>query len=142
MTATTTDPAYLHGIPGLTEQRLGELWMGTLRVTNDPKSRCSIRYRAEGGIDLVIRWTQNGAEHVHEASIEKQEAEERMSLPDADRFFVEFVTFELDVVHHKVKLIADGKVPIVTARPPTFAERAQAAADTLLSMVGMRRSGQ
>ncbi len=98
---------YLNNIPGLTPQRLGELWRSVLHVTQDEAAICNITYFARGGMRLEIHWNQNGMKHTYPALLTAEQVAAEMQL-DEDAVFTAFATRTLEAVRELGNRLAEA----------------------------------
>jgi hypothetical protein len=113
--------AAIHGIPGLTTARLGELWSGVLHVTQDTAAICHLSYFAKGGMAMEIYWKQGGIKHHYPAVLPKERVDAAIAAAGGqasaeDALFRTWATEVLEAVRVMGNLLA-GAAPPEEAAP-------------------------
>lgn len=126
----------LNKMPGLTPQRLSELYRGVIVATGDASARADLTYMADGGIRLKLFWTQANVQQRFEDLITADQV--AASNKDGDALFVDFSTNVLEEV--RAISLAIEKDPATPAAERKFGQRVRDAAGSFMSMLAGRRA--
>lgn len=130
---------YLNDLPGLTSQRLGELYAAILHATDDPAAMAEVTYFARGGMRIEIHWRQNGLRHHYPANLTREQIDQVLAAGvDEDTVFQNFATLTLDSVRQMRNKLADAEAPEGVVETATLSNTAGAELATMLGAARAR----
>lgn len=130
---------FLNNIPGLTAERLGELWRAIQGICGN-EAIGNVTYGAHGGMGIEISWQQIGMRQTYNAKLTAEDVASVVDV-DEDTLFRNFATMTLDSVRRMVNQLNDAKLPegeVDTA--PTF-QGTKEATDILIGTLRAARVG-
>ncbi len=122
---------YLRNIPGLTPQRLGELYQSIMHVTADRTAMADVTYFAAGGMRIEVHWTQNGMRQHYPATLTAAQVAAVLHT-DEDTLFTQFATETLESVRQLHNQLAEAEP--MAEQPADFTPQASAM-DTLIGSI-------
>ncbi len=115
-------PIELHNIPGLSAQRLSELYRGVLHATGDPHAQADVVFLAEGGVRMAIHWIQLGLPMHYETTLTKAQVD---AGGREEQTYLDWATEALEAVRkHTLSIEQDPAAP---AYERSMAERVRGA---------------